>query len=105
MCSGNSQKQAKDPDLVEPGNIDLLRRPKVKNEDGSYSTVYSMGIGIENGYTMNIPRVVEGRVVSPEEAIKYSRKTGQHLGIYKNKQAADNAADRLHKDQANLYGE
>ena len=104
MCSGTSQAPPKDQDLVEPGNIDLLHRPKVKNPDGSYSTVFSMGVGIENGYTMNIPRVINGQVVSPEEAKKYSRETGQHLGIYRTQEAAKKAAEQLHDDQANFYG-
>jgi hypothetical protein len=104
MCTGSDKGKTENADLIEAGNIDLLSRPKVKNPDGSYSTVYSMGVGIENGYTMNIPRVVNGKVVSEEEAKRFSRETGQHLGIYRTEGAAKKAAELLHNDQADLYG-
>lgn len=90
-------------DLLEPGNIDLTKRPKVKNKDGSVSTVRSITVEMD-GHHILIPTVVGNQVVSNEEAIRHFRKTSQHLGIYKTAEAAQKAAEQLHKDQAKLYG-
>jgi len=88
--------------LVEPGNIDLNSRTKVKNSDGSYSTVRTMTITTDKG-AINIPTVIGDKVVSEKEAVDHFRRTGQHLGIYKNVEEATKAAEKLHDDQANLY--
>ena len=90
-------------DLLEPGNIDLKKRPKVKNKDGSTSTVRSITIEVD-GHHILIPTVIGNQVVSNEEAIRHFKQTSQHLGIYKTPEAAQKAAEQLHKDQAKLYG-
>lgn len=89
------------PGLVELGNIDLSNRPRVKNPDGSISTVRTISIGIPQGEVL-IPTVVGNRVVSDAEAIARFHKTGQHFGIYANPAAANAAAQRLHRQQASL---
>jgi len=86
-----------------PGNIDLTKRPKVQNEDGSYSTVRTMTITTDQG-AVNIPTVVNGKVVSEKEAIDHYRKTGEHLGIYKSVDEAVKEAEKLHDEQAQFYG-
>ena len=91
------------PDLIEAGNIDLTKRPKVKNPDGSISTVRSIGIEMD-GMHFNIPTVIGDKVVSDKEAIDYFKKSKQHLGVYKSKKAAKAAAEQLHKDQEKYYG-
>jgi len=90
-------------DLIEAGNIDLTKRPKVKNPDGSVSTVRTIGIEMD-GMHFNIPTVVGNKVVSDKEAINYFKKTRQHLGAYKSQKAAAAAAQQLHKEQAKYYG-
>lgn len=89
------------------GNIDLNNRPVANNpETGGQSTIYSMGVGLDNGQEALIPRVSnEGRILSPEEAIEQFRKTGKHLGIYKSKEIAEKAAEQLHQQQMAQYGD
>lgn len=85
---------------VEPGNIDLAKRPIAYNKDGSYSTVRTMGF-TDGKVHRNIPTVTaDGRVVGPDEAIREYRRTGQHLGAYSTPEAAERAAQNLHEEQA-----
>ena len=90
---------------LEPGNVDLKKRSKVQNADGSYSTVRTIGIEIDGGRHVNIPTVINGKVVSNEEAVKHFKKTRQHLGIYKSRDEADAAAQLLHIQQEKYYGQ
>jgi hypothetical protein len=81
------------------GNIDVTRRPRVSNPDGSISTVRSISIN-EDGREILIPTVVNGRVVSDEEAIREYHGTGKHLGTFNSVTDANAAAKRLHESEA-----
>lgn len=86
--------------LVVPGTIkDLTGRKRLKNPDGSVSTLSSMSFE-ENGREILVPTVVDGKRLSEEEAIRRYHSTGQHLGIFDTPQNATDYAKRLHEDQA-----
>lgn len=85
--------------LKQVGNIDTMKRPVVRNKDGSVSTVRSISFGTPQGEVL-VPRVVGRKVVSPAAAWQHYQKTGQHLGIFKNVATANAYAKQLHKDQA-----
>jgi len=88
---------------VEPGNIDTYNRPVLHNQDGSISTVRTMGIDEGTGVT-NIPTISPtGTSLTPEQAIDLYRVIGKHLGKFKNVGAADESAQNLHEQQAQYY--
>lgn len=93
---------AKSADLIREGNIDLTKRPVVKNKDGSISTVRSMSFE-EDGMQILIPTVVGDKVVSDKAAIDHYRKTGEHLGMFSSVKAANAYAKKLHEEQDKMY--
>ncbi|MBO9099441.1 transglycosylase SLT domain-containing protein [Rhizobium sp. K1/93] len=91
------------PGLLSPGNIDLSKRPVVKNPDGSISTVRSISIE-QDGKEVLIPTVSpDGRVLTNEDAVKLYRQTGQNLGVFDGQDNADAYAESLHNQQAGMY--
>ncbi|GEM_PF-1537134 len=85
------------------GNIDLTKRPRVKNSDGSVSTVLSFSTNID-GREVLLPLVSDdGRIVSEEEAIKSYLANGKYLGVFDTPEEADAYAERLHREQESMY--
>jgi hypothetical protein len=89
--------------LITSGNIDVSKLPAVRNPDGSYSTVRSMGIEMDGKFYL-IPTVINGRVVSDDEAIKFFEKTGRHLGIFGSQADSDAYAKQLSEAEAKRIG-
>lgn len=89
--------------LIAPGNIDLTNRPRVRNADGSISTVRSMSANFD-GREVLIPTVSDdGRILSDDQAIEAYRRTGRHLGMFSSPEAATRYAEQLHRDQERMY--
>lgn len=91
--------------LTEKGNIDLTTRPKVVNEDGSYSTVKSTSVNID-GEEVLIPMVAKdgSRILNTEEAVKQYKDTGEFLGKFETPDAATKYGRSLSQDQSKIYG-
>lgn len=90
--------------MVKEGNIDLNARPRIKNPDGSISTVRSISIGTDAGEIIIPTTSADGkRILSDKEAIQQFRDTGQHLGIFDNPDDATAYAKALHESQAKQY--
>ncbi len=89
--------------LIAPGNIDLGKRPVVKNKDGSISTVRSMSFN-EDGKEILVPTVSpDGRILSDDEAVNLYHQTGQNLGVFKSPEDATSYAQTLHNQQDGMY--
>jgi len=91
--------------MVRPGNIPLGNRPMVPAPGGGIATVRSITVGPEDGGLFYVlPTVVGQGVVSNRLAIDNWRKTGQYLGVFRSKQAAEQFSQALHVSQASQYG-
>lgn len=83
------------PGLRVPGNINLNGRPLVANSDGSYSSELSFSRGTGEGEVL-VPRIVNGQLLSEDEAWNHYRKTGEHMGIFDTPDHADAYATEVH---------
>lgn len=92
------------PGIVEYGNIDINKRKVLQNPDGSISTERSITIGIDGGKQVLIPTIIDGKLVSDEEAKAHFAKTGENLGIFDTPENANAYAEMLHKRQEQVYG-
>ena len=82
--------------MLEKGTIDINNRKVVKNPDGSISTDASIVIEEADSYVV-IPTVVDGKHVTPEEAIKHYDETGEHHGKFESQETAEFYAQELHE--------
>src|SRR3990167_6026618 len=86
---------------LQPGNVDLYAQPKVKNPDGTTSTVDSSSYNID-GREVLLPSVTpDGRhLKTADDILAEYRKTGRHLGMFDTPAAATAYASQLHDDYA-----
>lgn len=94
-ASGNAGDNFPTKPIV-PGNLPLGIRYKAQNPDGSISTVRTMSIGTDQGEVL-IPTVINGRVVSDEEAIRHFETTGENFGTFRTPDEATAYAQALHQ--------
>jgi len=78
------------------GNIDLDQREKVWGVGADYATVRTMTME-EDGKTILLPTIVDGKQVSEGEAITQYHKTGEHLGVFNTQKQADKYDQAMHK--------
>lgn len=81
------------------GNIDLNSLPKIKNADGSTSTVRSIGVELD-GITYLIPTAIDGKIVGNDAAIEAFKQTGRYLGKFASEEEATQYAVELHNKEA-----
>ncbi len=86
------------PGIMEVGNVNLIDRPKLLTPDKGYQTVFTMTAGLDGGKTVLLPRVIEGFMHTPQEAMKHFKETGEHMGIFDTQKNADAFDEQLHKD-------
>lgn len=79
-----------------PGNLPLGIRNRVKNADGTTSTVRTISVGVDGGEVL-IPTVIGSRVVSDDEAMAHYRKTGENFGTFDTPDQATAYAENLHR--------
>jgi hypothetical protein len=83
--------------LREPGNIDISpgARPVVHNPDGTHSTELSFSRGTDKGEVL-VPRVVNGKILSEDDAWKHYQDTGEHMGVFDTPDHANRYAELVH---------
>lgn len=85
------------------GNIDLDNRIVVGNPDGGFSTELSFSMEFD-GVEVLLPTVINGSIVSEEEAVEHYLTTGEHLGKFSCCQLSEMYAEVLHLRQEEYYG-
>lgn len=87
------------PGMVQPGNIDLTKRPIVHHSDGSVSSLYSGSFSTDKGEVL-VPFVSpDGKMLTESQARERYEKTGETLGIFKTVKDANAYATLLHLKQ------
>lgn len=66
------------------GSIDLDKRKVINNPDGSISTERSFSFSPDGNTEILIPQIVDGKLVSDDDAIGHFFRTGEHLGAFRN---------------------
>lgn len=102
---GNKSAQEQILDALGLGNINLNNRKVLHNEDGTISTERSFSFWDEKeGKEILIPQVVDGILLSFDEAIEHYYKTGEHFGKFDTPEEADQYSTELHNRDEFFYG-
>jgi hypothetical protein len=87
---------------LEPPTLDISKRPIIHNDDGSWSSLVSMGVNLD-GKEVLLPTVSkDGTHMTPDEAVAEYKLTGEHMGVYPDWQTSDWAGQRAHEWQATV---
>ena len=85
--------------MIQPGNVDLTKRPMVHHPDNSISTLYSGSFQTDAGSVL-VPFVSPtGKMLNEAEALAEYKRTGKMLGIFKTDEQADAYSEMLHQKQ------
>lgn len=89
--------------MKKKGTLDPKKAiAKVKNDDGSISTVRTMSVNFGSGEVL-IPTVhPDGYVMSDDEAIERYKETGEHFGIFDSPEEATMYGKALSKSHRRL---
>lgn len=80
---------------VERGNIDVTKRKRVNNSDGSFSTIRSMSFR-HNGSEVLVPSMTpDGKRLDANGAFDQYMSSGKHLGKFKSSGEATAYAEQL----------
>lgn len=92
--------RVKQKGMVNQGNLDINTPiAMVQNEDGSVSTVRTIGVNIDGKETV-IPTVhPDGHIMTDKEAVEHFKKTGEHFGQFDTVDNAQRFARSLHDRQ------
>ena len=86
------------------GNIDLTNRPVIHNDDGSISTERSFSFWDDDEQKeILVPQIVNGKLLSEDDAINHYYETGENLGKFDTPEEADDYAYKLHNRQNRYY--
>lgn len=90
--------------LVNQGSLDVNSLiAVVNNEDGSVSTVKTIGVNIDGLETV-IPTVhKDGHIMSEKEAVEHFKKTGENFGQFNSVEDATRFSLSLHDRQKEVY--
>jgi hypothetical protein len=95
------------PVPIEPGNIELDKRPRVKLPGGDYATVNSITVSFttpKGDIHVLLPTITkDGKIMNEDEAVEHFKQTHEHLGIFKTGAEADRYGQLLHEAQAKFY--
>ena len=91
------------PDDVKPR---LFRDDKNKvTEYGTTLSIVRPGVGDQQGKFVIIPQIVDGELLSSDEAYNEYRMTGRYWGSADTEKEADTLAQRVHEDEAGRHRE
>ncbi len=82
--------------MVKPGTINLTNRPIYHWPNGQISSEISFSRGTDDGEVL-VPRIVNGKVLSEDQAWDHYKQTGQHMGIFDTPEHADAYAEQVHQ--------
>lgn len=88
---------ANTPGMLEMGNVNLTDRPELPMPDYGHGTVRTSTFGIDGDRTALLPTIINGIQYSPEEAFQHFKDSGEHLGIFESRKAADAFDKALHE--------